>query len=200
ASNELAAKLARRNEVIEKDEKDEAIPAAEMPSMKKYNVYAEFKEFTRKEIQDFRKTFDKYDVTRDNFLDLMDMKLMMEKLGAPQTHLGLKSMIAEVDEDQDDKISFREARPFLIIFRKASLGELEADSGLSAMYANMREIDVDEAGVKGAKNFFEVKVSGFSASSKFEKEILEEKEQRAKEEAEKKERQAAFKQKMGNFQ
>ncbi|PSN54954.1 hypothetical protein C0J52_01663 [Blattella germanica] len=33
---------------------------------------------------------------------------MMEKLGAPQTHLGLKAMIKEVDEDGDNKISFRE--------------------------------------------------------------------------------------------
>ena len=33
---------------------------------------------------------------------------MMEKLGSPQTHLGLKEMIREVDEDQDNKISFRE--------------------------------------------------------------------------------------------
>jgi len=33
---------------------------------------------------------------------------MMEKLQAPQTHLGLKAMIKEVDEDGDSKISFRE--------------------------------------------------------------------------------------------
>jgi len=33
---------------------------------------------------------------------------MMEKLGAPQTHLALKAMIKEVDEDGDNKISFRE--------------------------------------------------------------------------------------------
>lgn len=33
---------------------------------------------------------------------------MMEKLGAPQTHLGLKNMIKEVDEDLDNKLSFRE--------------------------------------------------------------------------------------------
>lgn len=36
---------------------------------------------------------------------------MMEKLGAPQTHLGLKSMIQEVDEDFDSKLSFREVSP-----------------------------------------------------------------------------------------
>ncbi|KAL2775313.1 EF-hand domain-containing protein D1 isoform 3 [Daubentonia madagascariensis] len=40
----------------------------------------------------------------------MELKLMMEKLGAPQTHLGLKSMIKEVDEDFDGKLSFREAQ------------------------------------------------------------------------------------------
>lgn len=38
----------------------------------------------------------------------MELKLMMEKLGAPQTHLGLKSMIKEVDEDFDGKLSLRE--------------------------------------------------------------------------------------------
>nr|CAD7447410.1 unnamed protein product [Timema bartmani] len=51
---------------------------------------------------------DKYDDGHDGYLDLGEMKRMMEKLGAPQTHLGLKSMIAEVDEDGDSKISFRE--------------------------------------------------------------------------------------------
>lgn len=35
----------------------------------------------------------RYDAGRDGFIDLMELKLMMEKLGAPQTHLGLKNMI-----------------------------------------------------------------------------------------------------------
>ena len=50
----------------------------------------------------------RYDVGKDKFIDLPELKLMMEKLGAPQTHLGLKAMIKEVDEDNDGKISFRE--------------------------------------------------------------------------------------------
>lgn len=50
----------------------------------------------------------RYDVKRDNYIDLQELKLMMEKLGAPQTHLGLKNMIKEVDEDLDNKLSFRE--------------------------------------------------------------------------------------------
>ena len=32
----------------------------------------------------------------------------MEKLGAPQTHLALKNMMKEVDEDQDNQMNFRE--------------------------------------------------------------------------------------------
>ena len=39
---------------------------------------------------------------------------MMEKLGAPQTHIGLKAIIKEVDEDLDNALTFRE---FLLIFR-----------------------------------------------------------------------------------
>lgn len=52
----------------------------------------------------------RYDAGKDGFIDLMELKLMMEKLGAPQTHLGLKNMIKEVDEDLDSKLSFREVR------------------------------------------------------------------------------------------
>lgn len=40
---------------------------------------------------------------------------MMEKLGIPQTHLGLKEMIKQVDEDQDGKISFREVKRLFFI-------------------------------------------------------------------------------------
>uniref|UniRef100_A0A1X7VMQ1 EF-hand domain-containing protein n=1 Tax=Amphimedon queenslandica TaxID=400682 RepID=A0A1X7VMQ1_AMPQE len=48
-----------------------------------------------------------YDVDKRGFIDFMELKLM-EKLGEPQTHLGLKAMIKEVDEDHDNQISFRE--------------------------------------------------------------------------------------------
>ena len=54
----------------------------------------------------------RYDVNNDKFLDLMEMKLMMEKLEAPQTHVGLKQMIAEIDEDNDGQVSYREVRRF----------------------------------------------------------------------------------------
>lgn len=43
------------------------------------------------------------------------MKQMMEKLGAPQTHVGLKNMIAEIDEDNDGKVSYREVNIISLI-------------------------------------------------------------------------------------
>ena len=54
----------------------------------------------------------RYDVGHDGFLDLDELKITMERLGAPQTHLGLKGMIKELDEDGDGKLSFREVRHF----------------------------------------------------------------------------------------
>lgn len=93
-------------------------------------------------------------------MDLEELKKMMEKIGAPQTHLGLKAMIKEVDEDDDGRISFRE---FLLIYRKAEAGELTEESGLCQL-AKLTEINVDEVGVNGAKNFFEAKVCPSSSS------------------------------------
>ena len=99
---------------------------------------------------------------------MMELKYMMEKLGHPQTHVALKEMIKEIDEDQDEKISFRE---FLLIFRKAARGELSSGGnrsiiqifhlftslGLSQL-ASTTNVDVQKEGVGGAKNFFDAKV------------------------------------------
>uniref|UniRef100_A0A8D0EQM0 EF-hand domain family member D2 n=2 Tax=Telluraves TaxID=3073808 RepID=A0A8D0EQM0_STROC len=136
-----------------------------------------------------------YDAGKDGFIDLMELKLMMEKLGAPQTHLGLKNMIKEVDEDLDSKLSFRE---FLLIFRKAAAGELQEDSGLHAL-ARLSEIDVSTEGVKGAKSFFEAKVQAIHDASRFEEEIKAEQEEKKKQAEELKQRKAAFKELQSTF-
>lgn len=57
ASNELAAKLQKRNDIIDRAEEGEEPKASEMPSMKVFNPYTEFHEFSRKEIQNFQKMF-----------------------------------------------------------------------------------------------------------------------------------------------
>merc|ERR1712020_217690 len=128
-------------------------------------------------------------------LTLEEMKMMMEKLGAPQTHLGLKAMIQEVDEDGDGMISFRE---FMMIFRKAAAGELKEDSGLGVL-AKQFEIDVDEVGVEGAKTFFEAKIAAIRKTSKFEDEIREEQEEKRRELEEKNRRQQSFKERAALF-
>jgi len=195
ASNELAAKLARRNDVIDAAEEGNVIES-QLPSMQVFNPFTEFKEFSRKQIQGYQKMFNKYDTGKDKFIDFEELKHMMEKLGAPQTHLALKEMIQQVDEDKDGKINFRE---FLLIFRKAAAGELAEDSGLYEIYQQLEEVDVDKEGVKGAKNFFEAKIETQTRANKFEIEIKAEQEEKKKEELEKKERRAAFKEKAALF-
>lgn len=187
-TNELSSKLAHRQALNE----DENLPRRQL---KVFNPYTEFKEFTRKQIKDFEKMFKKYDVNNDHYLDLMEMKQMMEKLGAPQTHIGLKNMIAEIDEDNDGKVSYRE---FLLIFRKAAAGELDDDSGLSQL-AKLAEVDVEEVGVGGAAKFFEAKVKELAFSNKFESEIRQEQEERKKQAEEAKARKAAFQAKKAAF-
>lgn len=120
---------------------------------------------------------------------------MMETLGAPQTHLALKAMINEVDEDGDGRLSFRE---FLLVYRKARAGELHADSGLAKL-AQLTEVDVDKVGVNGAKEFFEAKIEEVNKKSKFESEIREEQEERKRMEEEKALRRQEFLQKAALF-
>ncbi|XP_017896611.1 PREDICTED: EF-hand domain-containing protein D1 isoform X2 [Capra hircus] len=102
ADAELSAQLNRRLDINE--------GAARPRSCRVFHPYSEFPEFSRRLIKDLESMFKLYDAGRDGFIDLMELKLMMEKLGAPQTHLGLKSMIKEVDEDFDGKLSFREVQ------------------------------------------------------------------------------------------
>jgi len=193
ADDELSAILNRRQNLNDKLENGENVEKNYVKVSK--NVYTEFQEFSRKEIKDYEAKFKSYNVSGTNKLSLDELKVMMEKMGAPQTHLGLKSMIQEVDEDGDGFISFRE---FLLIFRKAAAGELKEDSGLSVL-AKQCEVDVHSVGVGGAKNFFEAKIAAVRKTSKFEEEIREEQEEKKKEEEEKKRRQQAFKDRAALF-
>lgn len=189
ADSELGAKLMRREEL------NEGLGGHCQPSMRVFNPYTEFKEFSRNQIKEMERLFKTYDAGKDNYIDLMELKLMMEKLGAPQTHIGLKNMIKDVDEDLDNKLSFRE---FLLIFRKAAAGELAEDSGLSVL-ARLSEIDVSTEGVKGAKTFFEAKVQAINESNRFEAEIRQEQEAKKKQAEEQKQRRDAFKELRSTF-
>ncbi|TRY93347.1 hypothetical protein DNTS_007728 [Danionella cerebrum] len=187
ATSELTEKLNRRLDIHE--------GTAKPKQRKVFNPYTEFKEFSRKQIKDMEALFKRFDSGNDGFIDLMELKLMMEKLGAPQTHLGLKNMIKEVDEDFDGKLSFRE---FMLIFRRAAAGQLQEESGLMAL-ARLSEIDVSAEGVLGARDFFEAKAQALSVRSQFEAELREEQEERKRLELERKQRRAAFKELQATF-
>jgi len=58
ADSELAKKLQRRNQLNEVDENGEPAPAIQ-PKRVVVNVYTDFPEFSRKEIQQYEKTFKK---------------------------------------------------------------------------------------------------------------------------------------------
>ena len=185
AGSELSSILQRRQTL------NDALDAGDQKIEHKFvkvNVYVEFKEFSRKQIKEFNSS-------NTGRLSLEELKIMMEKLGSPQTHLGLKAMIQEVDEDHDGHISFCE---FLLIFRKFNSGELDEDSGLG-MLAKQCEINVDEVGVCGAKDFFEAKIAAIRKTSKFEEEIRSEQEERKREEEERRKRQQAFKERAALF-
>ncbi|XP_018577920.1 EF-hand domain-containing protein D2 homolog, partial [Anoplophora glabripennis] len=136
-----------------------------------------------------------FNTNKDGYLSLDELKRMMEVLGAPQTHIGLKGMIKEVDEDGDGRLSFHE---FMLVFRKARAGELDEDSGLGQL-ARLTEVDVDKVGVNGAKEFFEAKIVELSKKSKFEDEIRQEQEERKRMEEERAMRRQDFLQKAAIF-
>ncbi|PAV73051.1 hypothetical protein WR25_13467 [Diploscapter pachys] len=176
---ELSEVLDRRAKILEGD----AIPHK---INQKLPLYAEFPEFSRKQIKFFTETFKKFDEDADNYIDFMELKRMMEKLGNAQTHIALKQIIQKVDEDQDQKISLRE---FFLIFRLAAKGEL----GCSEVFQQLADsVDVTKEGVLGAANFFQAKIEEQTKSSKFEAEIKAEQEERKQKEQEKAESRQRF--------
>ena len=57
SSDELSQKLKKRTDIIVSAEEGKELPSGSMPSMQVWNPYTEFKEFSRKEIQQYQKIF-----------------------------------------------------------------------------------------------------------------------------------------------
>lgn len=71
-------------------------------------------------IEKYKQKFMLYDVNNSGDIDEFELKLMMEKIGQPKTHLELKKMIQEVDSTGKGTINFRD---FLIMMtgKKSSI-------------------------------------------------------------------------------
>jgi len=58
------------------------------------------------EVVKYKKKFMLYDLDRSGDINMEELKLMMEKLGQPKTHLELKKMIGQVDRTGRGAITF----------------------------------------------------------------------------------------------
>ncbi|XP_077987180.1 allograft inflammatory factor 1-like [Glandiceps talaboti] len=59
-------------------------------------------------LESYKKQFMEFDLDNSGDIDLMELKMMMEKLGQAKTHLELKKMIAEVDTTDSGTIAYNE--------------------------------------------------------------------------------------------
>eukprot|EP00927_Polykrikos_kofoidii_P081299 TRINITY_DN78552_c0_g1_i1.p1 TRINITY_DN78552_c0_g1~~TRINITY_DN78552_c0_g1_i1.p1 ORF type:complete len:215 (+),score=46.60 TRINITY_DN78552_c0_g1_i1:36-647(+) len=59
-------------------------------------------------LRSLQRDFVGFDGDKSGDIDLMELKLMMEKIGQPKTHLELKKMIAEVDREDRGAISYND--------------------------------------------------------------------------------------------
>uniref|UniRef100_A0A1I8JNP0 EF-hand domain-containing protein n=1 Tax=Macrostomum lignano TaxID=282301 RepID=A0A1I8JNP0_9PLAT len=173
-----------------------------MPVSKKFNAYAEFPEFGRKGVVKLKEAFDEFDGDRDGYLGREDLTRMMERLGAPQTYLGLKALMRDFEAPPagSNRLDFR---GFLSMFRRAAAGQLDSHKNLLAWYAEyvgVEAVSVDEVGVRGAKDFFEAKIGIHAAGGQYEAELREEEQrQRQKKEEEDRIRQENFRAKRELF-
>ena len=66
----------------------------------------------------------RYNVSGSGTISLQELKIMMEKLGAPQTHLGLKAMIKEVSKMRRMRTRMSNAKPPIAYHCRRSLESL----------------------------------------------------------------------------
>lgn len=74
-------------------------------------------------LQDYKKQFMEFDLDNSGDIDIMELKMMMEKLGQAKTHLELKKMIAEVDRENRGSISYNDFL-FMMLGKKSSVLKL----------------------------------------------------------------------------
>ncbi|CAH1782926.1 unnamed protein product [Owenia fusiformis] len=71
----------------------------------------------------YKKQFMEFDMDNSGDIDLMELKMMMEKLEQAKTHLELKKMIAEVDREDRGSISYNDFL-FMMLGKKNSVLKL----------------------------------------------------------------------------
>ncbi|KAF6721127.1 Allograft inflammatory factor 1-like [Oryzias melastigma] len=72
-------------------------------------------------LEGFKNKYAEFDLNDQGEIDLMGLKRMMEKLGAPKTHLELKKMILEVTGGSSNTINYRDFVKMMLGKRSAVL-------------------------------------------------------------------------------
>lgn len=72
-------------------------------------------------LEGFKNKYAEFDLNDQGEIELMGLKLMMEKLGVPKTHLELKKMIAEVTGGSSNTINYRDFVKMMLGKRSAVL-------------------------------------------------------------------------------
>jgi len=171
-----------------------------------YNLFNEFPNLNITEIKKYEKLFQDHDTQEKGFLDLEECKKIMEAVGRPQTHLGLKRLIKQASENEPVKMNPNNTLSlygFLSIFNRVDEDDPNNNNAgdLDQMMGNNngnrdKEVDVSSRGVLGARDFFSSKISQQSRGNKAEEEIKKAQAERKKMMQEKHVRKNTFKDKI----
>ncbi|XP_023177976.1 uncharacterized protein LOC111604231 [Drosophila hydei] len=116
--------------------------------------------FEPDEIREAFAAFKLYDGNEDNYIELPELKLALEKLSVPQTHLAAKELMGQIVGNQATKMNFCQ---FLLTYaailetNKSRVGQ-PMNSQLD-LTRPKESVNVSEVGVSGAKRFFESKIA-----------------------------------------
>ena len=94
-ADELAEKLKRRMSIEHGTVKGATMGGENGTPATITNVYSEFSEFNRKEINEMKKKFKQFDLSGDGFINFHELKLMMEKLGEPQVIFDILELLPD---------------------------------------------------------------------------------------------------------
>jgi len=71
------------------------------------DAYKEVEDLAAK-LKSYKNQFMEFDADNSGDIDFQELKLMLEKIGQPKTHLECKKMIKEVDKTNSGTINYRE--------------------------------------------------------------------------------------------
>lgn len=112
------------------------------------------------EIQEAFAIFKSCDNNYDGMIDMNELKLALEKLSVPQTHLILKGVIVDVVGNGVTQLNFCQ---FLLTYAAILQNRCSSTNLITDSTSNpqVRDecVNVSEVGVTGAKQFFEAKIA-----------------------------------------